>query len=130
MPADSTDFAGLVERYRTLGAADRKAVRRNLSSDECRAIERAEAEIDRARRSELTPERQFRGYSPWLAALIDQVLGGDRAPPELTAECRAAIASSHLSIVEDQGEETLIGRIGRLLGIAGLGGGAAGNSQC
>jgi len=125
MPADATDFAALVERYRSLGAADRKAVRRNLSPGEFEALKDACAEIDRARRAELAPERQFKGYSPSLAALIEQALGDDRTRPEVTAECRAAMAVAHLSIVEDQGGETLVARIGRLLGIAGAGGDAA-----
>jgi hypothetical protein len=126
MPADATDLAALVERYRSLGAADRKAVRRNLSPSEFDALERAGAEIDKARRAELAPERQFKGYSPWLAALIEQALGNDQTQPAVTAECHAAIASSHLSIVEDQGDETLVARIGRLLGIGGPSGSAAG----
>src|SRR5687768_12980434 len=130
MPADSTDLAALVERYRSLGAADRKAVRRNLSLDEFEALERAGAEINKARRSELAPERQFRGYSPWLATLIEQTLGSDQAQPDVTAECCTAIESSHLSIVEDQGDETLVARLGRLLGFGGPSGSVPGNPLC
>ena len=119
MPGDvTTELAALVERYRSLGAADRKAVRRNLSPSEFAALASACAEADRAQRAEQAPERQFRGYSPWLAALIEQALGEDRTQPDVTAECRATIAGSHLSIVGDQREEPLLTRFGRLLGIA------------
>jgi hypothetical protein len=126
MPGDATELSALIERYRSLPAADRKAVRRNLSPSEFEALENACAEIDATRRSEAAPERQFRGYSPWLAALIEQALGDDRALPEVTAECRAAIAGTHLSIVGDQREETFAARIGRLLGIVG----PAGAPEC
>ena len=119
-------FAALVERYQGLGTADRKAVRRNLSQSEFEALESASVEIDRARRAEQVPERQFRVYSPWLAGLIEQALGDDPRLPEVTAECRAAIASSHLSIVGDQREETLVARIARLFGNAGPDSDAAG----
>lgn len=126
MPSEASEFAALVERYRSLGTADRKAVRRNLSPSELEALESAYAEIDRARRAEQAPERQFKGYSPWLAGLIEQALGDDRTQPEVTAECRAAIAGTHRSIVDDQGEETLFARIGRLLGVPAAKGHAAG----
>lgn len=118
MPADGSEFAALVERYRSLGAADRKAVQRKLSPGEFNALDSACAESERARRAEQAPERQYRGYSPWLAALIEQALGDDRTQPEVTAECRAAIAGTHVSIVGDQREETFAARVGRLLGIA------------
>lgn len=118
MSGDAIELAALVERYRSLAPADRKAVRRNLSPSELEALESARAEVDAARRSEAPPERQFRGYSPWLAALIEQALGDDRTQPEVTAECRAAIAGTHVSIVGDQREETFAARVGRLLGIA------------
>lgn len=126
MPGDATEFAALVERYRSLGAADRRAVRRNLSPGDFEALESARAEIERARRSEQTPKRQFRSYSPWLAGLIEQALGDDRTRPDVTAKCCAVIASTHLSIVDDQRDETLVARIGRLLGIADPNGDAAG----
>jgi hypothetical protein len=123
MPAEPSEFAALVERYRSLGAADRKAVRRALSASEFEALENACSDLDKARRAELAPERQYRGYSPWLAAPIEQSLGDDRTQPEVTAECRAAIAATHRSIVDDQGEESVVARLGRLLGIGAPSGG-------
>ncbi len=117
MAVDSPDFTALVERYRSLGAADRKAVRRNLSPSELETFENACAEIGRARRAEQAPERQFRGYSPWLAALIEHAMAEDQTLPEVPAECRAAIVSAHLTMIDDRRDETIAARLGRLLGI-------------
>lgn len=127
MRGDTPEFAALVARYCGLGGADRKAVRRALSPSEFQALEDACAELDRAR-GEQALERQYRGYSPWLAALIEQSLGDGRTQLEVTAACRAAIAGAHRSIVGDQDEETLVVRIARLLGIGAPPGGAAGRA--
>jgi hypothetical protein len=117
MPGKVLDFVALVERYESLGAADRKAVRRNFSPGELEILKNARAEIKRARRAEQATERQFKGYSPWLVDLIEHALEGDPTQLEVTAECLAAIASVHQTIVDERCDETLASRLGRLLGI-------------
>jgi hypothetical protein len=119
MPNDATEFSALLERYRSLGAADRRAVRRKLSGGECETLEIAAAQIVQEQRSEQAPENQFRGYSPWLAALIKRSLDVDGRQPDVTPACRAAIASAHLSMLDDLGEESIVARLARLLGVAG-----------
>ena len=126
MSGDGTGLAALLERYRTLGFSDRKAVRRNLSPSELEALENACVEFDKAKRAEQSPERQFRGYSSWLASLIEQALGNNQSHPGMTAACCAAIASSHLSMLDDRNDQTVAVRLARLLGIASPVGVAAG----
>lgn len=90
----SPDF---VARLADLGGKDRKAVLALVTADERHRIETAlqhslkeqRAEEERQRRI----DRQFLGYSPWLASLVEQAQ--DSAPETLTDPCAKALWDVH-----------------------------------
>lgn len=122
MPADGAGFDALVERFMKLGAADRRAVLASLSPGERGLIERELAaarderrrERDRARLA----DRQFAGYSPWLAAIIGGAMKDEQGEGSArTAACARAIVLAHRAASE-QHDEGRFGRFLRQLGIS------------
>ena len=111
MRSEPLELPALIDRFSRLGPADRKAVRARLSPEERAALERECAETVRPR-ADVSPEahRQFRGYSPWLAKLIERSAADDAEQSPFSDACRAAISGAHVSTAEDHREETSLRR--------------------
>lgn len=111
MRSEPLELPALIDRFSRLSPADRKAVRARLSREERAALERACAETVKARADvSSAADRQFRGYSPWLANLIERSAADDAEQSPFSGACRAAIASAHESTAKDHREETSLRR--------------------
>ena len=105
MADTATDFQTLLTRFNGLGKADRLAVLEHFDAEERLAFEAAVEDEDR-RRAELearqhVADRQFLGYSPWLAELVETSLKPEGSM--LTAETTRALASEHSALIAAQG---------------------------
>lgn len=116
------DFSALLERFAKLGRADRKAIMANLSAEERIVFEQAIAAEEGARSAEESrrrqADRQFLGYSPWLAALVEGALKRDEV--KLAPEAAKALVVSHGALIADQGIEPRDGWRGALDRISDL----------
>ncbi|GAA4044742.1 hypothetical protein [Parerythrobacter jejuensis] len=107
MAEGETDFSALLERFSGLGRADRKAVLESFSAEERLAFENAAAAEEAARIEEEArqrqADRQFLGYSPWLAALVEPaVKDGDS---KLGTAAVKAVAQEHEALIASRGSE-------------------------
>lgn len=126
MPGDTVRFDVLVERFMKLGGADRRAVLANLNPGERDLFERelAAARDERRRERERArlADRQFAGYSPWLAAIVGDAIKGkeddDGTARSRTEACSKAIVLAHRAATE-QPVEGPFGRFLRQLGLPG-----------
>lgn len=98
---DQTDM--LIERLAMLGTKDREAVLARMSVEERGDVENAldtyvEAErLEEERQQRI--DRQFLGYSPWLASLIEGAQTG--TSPALSETCSKALWDIHSAKVGD-----------------------------
>lgn len=124
MRDDATRFDALVERYMKLGGADRRAVLASLTPSERDLFEREVAAARdtrrRARAQARSDDRQFVGYSPWLAAIIGEAIKGEAGPDRpRTGRCDEAIALAHRNESEQGDDEGgLLGRLLRQFGVS------------
>ena len=105
MAESESDFAALLERFGGLGRADRKAVLDSFTAEERIAFENAAAAEEKAQAEEEArqrqADRQFLGYSPWLAALVEPAVK-DR-DTKLAPEAAKAVAQEHKALIASQG---------------------------
>ena len=98
---DQTEM--LIERLATLGTKDREAVFARMSVEERGDVENALAKYLEAERVEEERQqridRQFLGYSPWLASLIEGAQAG--TAPALSETCSKALWDIHSAKVGD-----------------------------
>lgn len=104
MSDEPMDFSALLERYSGLGRADRKAVLESMDAEDRIAFENAIAAEVKSQEEEdarqRQADRQFLGYSPWLAAIVEgAVKHGDHS---LTPETAKAVAAEHTSLIASQ----------------------------
>lgn len=127
MADHETPFPELLERFSSLGKADRKAVLESFSIEERAAFEKAveeeEAEQVAEAERQRQADRQYLGYSPWLAHIVEASVAGDQS--ELTPKIAGALATEHKAMIAAQGIEPRQGWRGTLdrfteaLGFAG-----------
>lgn len=107
------DPGALFEQFGKLGRRDRKAVMAQLTLAERERVAAAMAAQDDSRRREADrvrqAGRQFAGYSPWLAELLQHAsadeAGGEKGGPKLSDATRRTVAEIHRAI-RDAGEES------------------------
>ena len=93
----------LVERLAALGRKDREAVLARMSPEERGDVENAlnhhleEERLEEERQERI--DRQFLGYSPWLASLIEEAQGNTAAG--LSETCSKALWDVHAAKVGD-----------------------------
>jgi len=111
MRDDPIDFNTLMAQFDKLGHRDRKAVLAQLTPDERDRIGAAKAAQAEARRQEAERARragrQFAGYSPWLAELLQRA-GGDKdrdgkGAVNLSDATWRAVADIHRAIHNEEG---------------------------
>lgn len=94
----------LLQRLEGLGRADRKAVLDAMSAEdriafdqavEAEALERL-AEEERRRQA----DRQFHGYSPWLAGVVEAAVKGDGG--KLSPVAARAVSDEHAALLASQ----------------------------
>ncbi|MEM1051303.1 MAG: hypothetical protein AAGI28_04335 [Pseudomonadota bacterium] len=117
----------LIERLSALGKKDRDAVLSRMSADERGDIENAlahhlEAErLEEERQQQI--DRQFLGYSPWLAALIEAAQ--ENSSDFLSETCSKAVWEIHTNKIGDgmsgprTGWQGFIDRVNNLLALNG-----------
>lgn len=97
MESQEDQSAKVVERLASLGAKDREAVLDRMSPDERLEIESTlrqhaeEKRIEEERQKRI--DRQFLGYSPWLASLIEH--SQETPPDSLTPASAKALWEVH-----------------------------------
>lgn len=105
MAEGDNEFAALLERFSGLGRADRKAVLESFSAEERIAFENAAAEEEKARAEEeerqRQADRQFLGYSPWLAKLVEPAVKDGECG--LAPQTAKSIAAEHKALIEASG---------------------------
>ena len=128
MADNDADFAALLARYSGLGRADRKAVLASFTPEERIAFENAIAadekiateEEERRRQS----DRQFLGYSPWLAKIVEAAVKEDNS--KLAHEAAKAVVIEHKTLIASRGSEArggwrgVLDRLSDLLAPAGV----------
>lgn len=93
----------LIERLAMLGAKDREAVLARMSGDERIDVENAldrhleDQRLEEERQQRI--DRQFLGYSPWLASLIEEAQG--KTPKGVSDTCAKALWDIHSAKVGD-----------------------------
>lgn len=93
----------LIERLAELGDRDREAVLRRMSPEERDDVENAlskhleAARIEAERQQQI--DRQFLGYSPWLASIVEEAQDG--TPNGLSETCTKALWDIHSAKVGD-----------------------------
>lgn len=109
MPNEAIDLDTLLVQFGKLGRRDRHAVLAQLAPAERDRIEAAiraqgearRREADRIRRT----ARQFAGYSPWLAELLQRACTNDdgrgEASLDLSSHARNAVADIHCSLLNE-----------------------------
>ncbi len=106
MRDDPIDFDTLMAQFDKLGHRDRKAVLAQLTPDERDRIGAAMAAQTEARRKEAERARragrQFAGYSPWLAELLQQAGAdkdrGNKGAVNLSDAAWRSVANIHRAI--------------------------------
>ena len=123
MPSGAPDLALLIDRFRKLRVADRKAVWAHLSPGEREALDKACLHDDNATEGAgaRDPNRRLQGYSPWLARAVAAALADKDGEPGPTPAGRAALFAAHESTVEDGPDDTVLARLLRQLGVLGAG---------
>lgn len=100
-----TDTDELISRFAELGKKDRQAILQQLPQEDRARVEgafrdylkREAAEFDRQQRI----DRQFHGYSPWLASLIE---AAENSVPDGVTEFASRQAwETHSALVTSQG---------------------------
>lgn len=104
----------LIERLSELGRRDREAVLNHLSHDRRTAVENALHHLSEERRVEEERQRridrQFLGYSPWLASVIERCEHSQ--PSHLTEAAAAALWSIHEQSVSSRPPKVRSGWLG------------------
>ena len=105
--AQDQDFSALLARFAGLGRADRKAVLASFTADERIAFENAMLAEEKAAADEeerrRQADRQFLGYSPWLAAKVEPaVKDGDT---KLAPAALKAVVAEHEALIANHGSE-------------------------
>ncbi len=99
--AEISSFSALLERYHSLGSADRKAVLENFSADDRAAFEGAVSAAEKAAEEERLrqqrADRQYADYSPWLGDLVEM---RTPAADQLTDATRQAVCDAHGELCE------------------------------
>lgn len=103
MSIDAVDFETLLLRFEELGHRDRKAVLRQLTSEDRPRIEIAIAAKAEAQRREADQRRragrQFAGYSAWLSPIVQSASTPATGTTEqLAPATRQAIADIHRAL--------------------------------
>ncbi len=109
MRDDPIDLDALLAQLSGLGRRDRRAVMMRLTQSERDRIDAAMTAQDEARHREVErvrrAGRQFAGYSPWLAELLQKACGNDdnddrreKGEVPLSATARRAVADIHRAI--------------------------------
>ena len=97
MEAQEDQLAKVVERLAQFGSKDREAVLRKVSAEEREQIESAlhdhEEELRLEAERQRRIDRQFLGYSPWLAELVEQ--SENSTPDRLADTCAKALWEIH-----------------------------------
>lgn len=104
MPDQDSEFALLLQRLEGLGRADRKAVLSAMSAEDRVAFDQAVeaeaqerlAEEERRRRA----DRQFHGYSPWLAGIVEAAVKGDGG--KLSPATARAVGDEHAALLASE----------------------------
>lgn len=111
MADDQNEFAALLDRFSGLGKADRKAVLEGFSAEERSAFESAIAAEEKEQAAEeerqRKADRQFIGYSPWLADIVEGVVKGRES--NLAPEAAKALAAEHKAITALETEQPRAG---------------------
>jgi hypothetical protein len=111
MRDDPVNLDTLLEQFAKLGRRDRGAVLKQLTPDERGRIEGAMIAQDEGRRREAErvrrAGRQFAGYSPWLAELLQQACANDdpggKQDANLSGAARRAVVDVHRAIHNEDG---------------------------
>lgn len=111
MRDDPIDFDTLMTQFAKLGHRDRKAVLAQLNPEERGRIAATQAAQAEARRREAERSRragrQFAGYSPWLAELLQQAGAdkdrGGKGTVNLSDATWRAVADIHRAIHNEEG---------------------------
>lgn len=110
MQAESIDLDTLLTQFGKLGRRDRKAVLARLAPAERDRVEAVIAAQGEARQQEAErirrAGRQFAGYSPWLAELLQQACANDgETELHLSDAARRAIVDAHRALLDDDEAE-------------------------
>lgn len=121
MPAEAPDLPFLIERFKKLHAADRKAVRAHLSPSERDAVNQACLTDGHSPEDTGTTHanRRLAGYSPWLARTVAGAIAGKDGEPALPPATRAALVAAHESTLEEGPGENPMAKFLRQLGLIG-----------
>jgi hypothetical protein len=120
MSGEASDFGALANRFRQLGAADRRAVLARFSANERQVFERRlAADLDERRRKlaeERRADRQFAAYSLAIGAKVERAVRGKALENrDMTQACAMAVARAHKdteSPSERPALETIFARLG------------------
>ena len=95
------DFSSLLDHFDTLSKADRRRVLSSFSAEDRTAFDRAVAAEAKSRKDKAEydrkVERQFVGYSSWLAELVKNAL---EANGTIAREAAGALVSEHKTLLE------------------------------
>ena len=104
MAEGEVEFAELLRRFNGLGRSDRKAILDTFSAEERLAFENAAAAEKRANAVEEArkrqADRQFLGYSQWLAEIVEGCIKGDSAG--LAPAAAKAVAAEHARLAASE----------------------------
>lgn len=109
MPSEAPEFHTLAARFADLPPADRKAVLAKLDAEDRTRVmakiascaEEIAAEEERERRI----DRQFVGYSPWLAETLEVCLDGRATSAGLTPRAARSLCAHHKARLDDRTED-------------------------
>ena len=90
----------MLRQWRTLPAGDRKAILKHLPMERRIALEQA---LATRKGSAATTEsdgedREYAGYSPWLAEIVARCMAEDEGPAQIKPALRDAIRMAHAHI--------------------------------
>lgn len=110
--ADGKPFTELLERYHSLGSADRKAVLDNFDASDRMAFEAAAVSAAKAQEEEqlrqLRADRQYAGYSPWLGDLVEAATLRTQAADHLTDAGKKALMEAHRELCEKSDTQPIV----------------------
>lgn len=106
--AEPADFGALARRFQSLRQPDRRAVLASFSPNDRALFEQALAEQTQADREEeerrQRTDKQFHGYSPWLADVITEALADPNATSRMAPRAAKALAAQHQVLLENSGQ--------------------------
>jgi hypothetical protein len=106
MPAETTEFDSLIDRFKQLSEVDQAAVLAHLPEDEREQTLAAMTGRELARRAEVAAaglsDRRYAAYSPWLAQMVRAAEAG--TSEGVTANSAKALSEGHRLLAAEAAE--------------------------